>query len=263
MADIITFENFRYNPQSKRIEGYDEQDVEMIRQAINRFGLVMLRRVFEKAALVEIRKRVFEFFLTNPESNPSIDVGSPNYWRLDDNPPKAAVKRVDQFFSSFYWNDDLAGEKPMMQAMSRLKNRIARLPDEFALTSIEEGYVTYPTIKHYPRGGGRLNKHIDPQNIQFCVIIASMSARGQDYDGGGVYVEQDGEKIDVDGLLDVGDIYLAHPGIVHGVDPIDRDAFPAKWKEIDGRWIMFPSLIEVKTTQGVKVAGLADLDSPS
>ena len=86
-----------------------------------------------------------------------------------------------------------------------------------------------------------------------------MSVRGTDYQSGGVYVEQNGQKIDIDGLLDVGDVYLTHPGIVHGGDPIDPDAGPPKWDDSAGRWILFPSLVELKTTQGVKVEGLADL----
>ncbi len=260
MADITLFDTFRYNPANARIEGYRGDEIETIRTAIRRMGVVVLRGVYPTDVCKSLRAEVFRYFHDHTPSNPPIAQDTPNYWRLDDNPEKAAVKRVNQFFSSFYWNADLAGEKLLMQAMTRLKNEIAGLPPEFALHGLEEGYMTYPGITHYPRGGGKLNKHIDPKNIQFCVIIASLSSRGEDYRSGGLYIEQNGEKIDIDHLVNIGDVYLINPEIVHGIDPIDPEVEGYQWHQIQGRWTLFPSLIEVKTTQGVKVEGLADLE---
>lgn len=260
MAEVSVLEHLRYDPASGRLEGWSDADMEAIRATIAREGVIVLRGAFDADCCCRIRRAVFEYFQSRPPSNPPIAVGTPNYWRLDDNPEKAAVKRVNQFFSSFYWNEDLAGEKVLLQAMSRFKHRVAGLPEEFTLGGIENGYVTYPTITHYPRGGGRLNRHTDPKNIQFCVILASLSTRGADYDTGGLYVEQDGEVKDIDGLLNTGDIYLMNPQSVHGVAAIDPELGRPAWSDERGRWTLFPSLIEIKTTQGVKVAGLKELE---
>jgi hypothetical protein len=259
MADVAVLDHIRYTPDGRSLEGWSESDLDAIRASIERHGVVVLRGAFDAAVCRGIRRAVFDYFGSHPPSNPAITPTTPNYWRLDDDPEKAAVKRVNQFFSSFYWNDDLAGEKPLLQAMSRFKHRVARLPETFTLAGIEDAYVTYPTITHYPRGGGRLNRHTDPKNIQSCVILASLSARGADYASGGLYVEQDGEVVDLDGQLQTGDIYLMNPQTVHGVSPVDADAGPPAWHDERGRWTLFPSLVEVRTTQGVKVAGLTDL----
>jgi hypothetical protein len=257
--DLKYFNNFRYDSDASRIVGYKVADLDLIREIIKRSGVVVLKSVFPKETILNIRKSVFQYFQDNPPSNPPINNKTVNYWRRDDDPKKSAVKRVNQFYSSFYWNDDLLGERKMLQSMSRLKHIIAGLPEEFTFTGNTEGYITYPTITHFPLGGGYLNKHKDPENIQFCVIIASMSTRGEDYKSGGVFVEQGGVKIDIDGLLDAGDIYLINPSIVHGVDPIDLDSDGVQWNKLPGRWTLFPSLIEIKTTQGINVKGLEDL----
>jgi hypothetical protein len=261
MIEIRKFRSFRYDETNASIGGYGAGDLTEIRAIIRAQGVVVLEGVFTRSSMHAIRRKAFGYILQNRPSNPPIDESTPNYWRRDDNPPKSAVKRVNQFFSSFYWNDDLAGEKLLMQSMSRLKNEIAGLPAEFALHGIERGYMTYPTITHYPRGGGKLNRHTDPKNIQFCVIICSMSTRGEDYRSGGAYVVHDGEVVDIDDLVNSGDIYLTSPDIVHGVEAIDPDAGAPQWGEEAGRWTLFPSLVEQVTTQGVKVKGLEDLEA--
>ena len=257
--DITYLNNFRFDENSSRIIGYKQADLDLIRETIKRSDVVVLKSVFSKNTILNLRKNVFQYFLNNPSSNPPINDNTLNYWRRDDDPPKAAVKRVNQFYSSFYWNDDFFGEKALLQSMSRLKHLIAGLPEEFTFDGNTQGYITYPTITHFPLGGGYLNKHKDPENIQFCVIIASMSTRGDDYKSGGVFVEQDGVRIDIDGVLDSGDVYLINPSMVHGVSPIDSDVEGLQWDKQSGRWTLFPSLIEVKTTQGIKVKGLEDM----
>ncbi len=47
---------------------------------------------------------------------------------------------------------------------------------------------------------------------------------------------------------------------IHGIDPIDRHS-SLDFKNINGRWVLFPALIEIKTTSGIKVKGLKDLDN--
>lgn len=257
--DIRLLDNFRFDSNSSRIVGFSDADINGIREVIKNSGVVVLKNVFIKNQILSLRKTVFEYFLDKAPSNPPIHDSTPNYWRRDDDPPKSAVKRVNQFYSSFYWNDDLSGERVLLQSMSRLKHKIAGLPEDFTFNGESQGYITYPTITHFPLGGGHLNKHKDPENIQFCVIIASMSTRGEDYKVGGVFVEQDGIRLDIDGMLDAGDVYLINPSMVHGVDPIDPDIGGFQWDNPAGRWTLFPSLIEVKTTQGVKVEGLEDL----
>jgi hypothetical protein len=262
MSECQIFNNFKYNAESGSIEGYSKNEIEEIRGLIESHTVIVLKGVFEKTVIKKIRKSIFDYMQLSEQSNPIIQNNVMNYFRRDDNPEKSAVKRIKQFMASFYWNLDIAGETRLMKAMSRLRNEIARLPVEYTLNGIEEdGYMTYSNVTHYPSGGGKLNKHQDPPNKQFTVIIASMSEKGDDFDYGGVYVEIDGKKIDLDDVINTGDVYLINPQMVHGVEQIDPQVKSLQWNSIKGRWILFPALIEVKTTQGIKVDGLRDLEN--
>jgi Ca2+-binding EF-hand superfamily protein len=258
---IVKLDEFKFSEENNRILGATEENIAFIRDAISSDKVVILKNVFSKNRLLEIREAVFEYFKTNKESNPLVNGKTPNYHRVDNNPPKSAVKRIAHKYISFYWNRDLAGETTFMKAMSMLKNRIANLEEEFTIHGIEKnGYISLPNITQYPKGGGRLNKHIDPENIQFTVMIASMSERGADFSTGGVYVEEDGKKHYLDDILEIGDIFLFKPSLVHGVDDIDPEIGYPQWNDIGGRWILFPTLIELKTTRGENVEGLKDLE---
>ena len=264
MNHVKIFENFKYTAENGNIEGYSEKDIEEIRSLIESYTVIVLKEVFDKKEIRRIRKSIFDYMQLSEQSNPEIQGNTPNYFRRDENPEKSAVKRIKQFVASFYWNQDIAGETKLMQAMSRLRNEIAGLPIEYTLNGIEaDGYMTYSNITQYPLGGGKLNKHQDPPNKQFAVIISSMSEKGEDFHNGGVYVEVDGKRIDLDCVLETGDVYLINPQLIHGVEDIDPQINSLQWDSIKGRWILFPALIEVKTVQGIKVDGLKDLENVS
>ena len=257
---VVEYTDFKYEENKKEIVGYSDNQVDEIREHIKQDSIVILKSVFSDTLIDNIKNSVFEYFNNNPQSNPQIDEATPNYHRIDNNPQKSAVKRVAHKFISFYWNNDIANETNLMKAMSRLKNKIAKLPENFTINGIEDGYVTLSNITQYPTGGRRLNKHIDPENIQYTVMIASMSEKDTDFDTGGLYVEENGVKHYLDGALKKGDIFLLKPSLVHGVDDIDSDiSDEPKWDSIRGRWILFPALIELKTMYGEKVTGLEDL----
>lgn len=260
MPHYKVFKNFNYNHNSQAIEGYCEDDIKQIRLYIESHKVVILKSVFNKSLMREIKERVFNHMIVAEENNPEIEVDVPNYFRRDENPEKSAVKRIKQFFASFYWNKDIAGETELMKAMSKLRNQVAELPIDYAINGIEsDGYMTYSNITHYPSGGGMLNKHQDPPNKQFTVIISSMSEKQKDFEVGGVYIEVEGEKIDLDQILEIGDVYLMNPQTIHGVEAIDPHLDELQWQSPKGRWILFPALIELKTLKGIKVEGLKDL----
>lgn len=259
LAPIVEFHHIHYDSAKCELGNVQARDIEAIRQAITNQQVVVLKRAFDPKMLKVIRAAVFQKMMTTEVSNPEIRENSPNFFRIDDNPEKSAVKRIKQLFCSFYWNDDVAGETQLMRAMSRFRNIIAELDVHYTLEGIEDdGYMTYANISHYPVGSGMLNKHQDPPNKQFSVIIASLSEKGSDFSEGGLFIDYHGKKVCLDDFLELGDIYLMNPQVPHGVDPIDP-ASVTQWRSEKGRWILFPALIELKTTKGEKVAGLKDL----
>lgn len=258
---VNTYFKFRYDEKINRITGYDSQDIDNIRLQIKNSEIVVLKNVFRKELMEKIKKDCFNFICNNESYNPKINIKTPNFYRIDNNPKKSAVKRIKQSVVSFYWNEPISCEQECMTAMSILRNKIAQLPTNFALKKIEDdGFFTFPNIAHYPIGGGKLNKHTDPPNKQFSVILCSLSKRGEDFKTGGLYIYVNSEKIDIDEIIEEGDIYLMNPANAHGIDPIDSH-LSIDFKNINGRWVLFPALIEIKTTTGIKVKGLKDLDN--
>lgn len=91
MIDVLN--NFEFDAESGRIVGYTPADIFAIRKSITEQRLVVLKNVFAKEELLNIRSAVFDHFNSIPPSNPTIESGAKNYWRRDDNPPQSAVKR--------------------------------------------------------------------------------------------------------------------------------------------------------------------------
>lgn len=265
---IKTMDHIKYDAKLGEFVNYSDEDLATIRIWLKHPYAVVLKNVFDKGLLDDIRHKIFKFFQDTPETNPHVKNGSANFHRIDNNPEKSAVKRKLHSSISFYWNEDIAGETKLMRAMSLFKNEIAELPRTFTLNTVEKAFdsewLTIPQITHYPLGGGRLNKHKDPTNIQYTTILAMMTEKGRDYQHGGFYVESAGEKILLDDYMEAGDVYMVSPEIVHGVDTIDEDGYiEVQWENPLGRWTLFPALVELKTLSGEKIEGLEDLDVDS
>lgn len=231
---------------------------EEIMKKISDFEVLVLRNVFDAKEMTALKNRLAKYAEANAPQNPPIAPGAPNFYRLDKNPEKSTLKRISRAFSSFYWNElDIAGERPYLKALARLRNRLVGLADDYAFYGVEDGHISSPTILQYPVGGGYLQSHVDPPSKQKVVVVAILSERGVDYQSGGVYVEDPkGEnRVLVDELMGPGDVYLMNPAARHGVAPID----PEKTLDFDssaGRWMMFSTLVSHASLYGQKTEGL-------
>lgn len=225
--------------------------------AIANFTVIILKKAFDPSIMATLKQSFGKFARNNQPSNPDIVPGIANFYRIDHNPEKSQVKRISRSFTSFYWcEQDIAGERPYVRAMARLRNRLIEVRADYAFTQVEDGYVGMPNILHYPRGGGYLQTHTDPPSKQKVVVTAILSERGKDYHQGGLYVEDfAGNRLLIDDYLDPGDIYLINPAIRHGVAPIDPTA-PLDWMSDEGRWMMFSTLIPYTSLFGIKTTGL-------
>ena len=65
-----------------------------------------------------------------------------------------------------------------------------------------------------------------------------MSQRGKDYQSGGFYlVDDSGRQLDMEDYLDIGDMIMFYPTLLHGVRTIDPD-LPKDWSSPQGRWLL-------------------------
>lgn len=220
--------------------------------------VVVLKSVFDRDSMTAIRDGCVRFARENEQLNPELTVGIPNFYRVDNDPPKSAVKRICRSFALFYWNDDdFGGERPYLQALAGLRNRLAGLPEGFAFEGVEDGQLSIPSIVHYPVGGGYLQTHEDPPSTQRAVVTAILSELGSDYESGGLYVDdpKTGERVLLDSQLEVGDVYMINPAITHGVAPVDADE-PLAFDSGSGRWMMFSALVPFASLSGEATEGL-------
>jgi hypothetical protein len=254
MTDVLVpIEGTRYDEGSLEIP---VPDAELLRH-VDAGRIVVLKRAFAPEAMERIRAACVAYGRTHESSNPDLQPGVPNFYRIDNDPPKSQVKRICRSFSTFYWNDgDFGGERPYMLALARLRNRLAGLEESFAATRIEDEHLSIPTIVHYPVGGGYLQAHEDPPGKQRAVVTAILSQLGSDYGSGGLYADDpEGRRVMLDADLEVGDVYLLNPAVRHGVAPVDPDE-PLELDSERGRWMMFSALVPFASLSGQATEGL-------
>ncbi len=106
-------------------------------------------------------------------------------------------------------------------------------------------------MQQFPRGGGYLQEHKDPDVGQKVVVSTILSSIPRDFNEGGLYCrDKDGKKFYIDPLVEPGDGLAVFPQIPHGVDPIDPD-FELDWNRNDGRWMCFSTLATLTSWQGI------------
>ena len=84
-------------------------------------------------------------------------------------------------------------------------------------------------LQIYPTGGGFMTAHTDLRAINnakslspdYIQLVLLVTEKGQDYASGGAYVEQDGQRIDVEAHSRSGDILVYDGNTLHGVADID------------------------------------------
>lgn len=194
-----------------------------------------------------------KFSKTRDVSCPNVKVGIPNYHRIDHNVEKSKVKCILHLFTYFYWNNESQHVAKFFKRLFRLRNLLSNLPENYALENSNDDMISIPTVQQYPKGGGYMQEHMDPdigQKVIFSVLLSKFS---KDFSQGGLfYRDENNKKIFVDSKLNPGDAFVFHPKTRHGVDPIDPDE-ELNWNNTDGRWMCFSALVNVKTLNGQEV----------
>jgi hypothetical protein len=164
--------------------------------------------------------------------------GCPNFHRLNWDDERSYVKAAFHQFSFFAWNQDVFRLFHRLRDLFRLRNRLCGAPETAFLSGDPtEGAVARFSAQFYPAGGGYMNGHVDPVgDYQIVVPILAMSAFGEDFKSGGLWVDlPSGARLDVDPLVRPGDVIWFHPQRPHGVAPIDPDD-TLEWPAFRGRW---------------------------
>jgi hypothetical protein len=226
-----------------------DPDPGRIRRLVNGYDVALLRNFVTPAEVAAILNLCRRTEAEREPSNPPPSRTAPNFHRINDNPPKSTVKGRRISHHMHFWNPETAAIEAPFRRMHLLRNEISGLDPEFGFT--EGDYIAVPHVMHYPRGGGWLARHSDPDTGQKVVIDVILSRRGVDFGLGGLYGILDDEKLDLEEGIGPGDAVCIHPATVHGVDPIDPE-HPLDWSRPDGRWMMFTALVTWESLKGVE-----------
>jgi hypothetical protein len=148
-----------------------------------------------------------------------------------------SVQQVKHAYFLFPWNKD-----PLFEKIYE-RWRVFKFLGGFPMDSYEEnipstGPIDRIQLAHYVSGEGELEVHSDPTINQKMTISVIMSKRGEDFVNGGSYaLNKNKERIDLENNLDIGDIYMFYPTVLHGVETIDRED-EVDWGSHKGRWFM-------------------------
>ncbi|MHA7733129.1 hypothetical protein [Nitrosopumilus sp. S6] len=227
-----------------------DTDLDIIKNNVRSGKIALVRGMLSEEEAVHLRNFSKEFSTKIPESSPSVKSGTPNYHRIDNNPEKSKVKSILHLYSFFYWNDESKSVQNYFKRQFKLRNLLSDLPEDYALSEIKDGFVSVPLVQQYPRGGGYMQEHKDPDVGQKVIVNTILSKIPDDYGEGGLFCRNEkGEKEYIDSLLNPGDSIIFYPSIQHGVDPVDPN-FPLDWTRSDGRWMCFSTLVTVSSLSG-------------
>lgn len=231
-----------FHTTNARVEEGDivpDLPVEEISRKIAGGDVVVVKRFYESDYLANLVEEVHSAFRDTEPRLLDFHWGCADHWRIDDNPPKSSLPKIQSVYIAFSWNDRLKESLKVGKALARFRNRIAGLDTEFGFRPTDE-FIAMSVYQHYPRGGGFIGEHVDPVEPQKCVINLNLPG---EFSVGGLFFRIDGEKIPAESLSETGDLVIFRPDVCHGVDPIDPDQ-EIDFAAISGRWRMASVLTE-------------------
>jgi hypothetical protein len=208
-----------------------------------------------RAALQRITER-FDRRLDHPAAGQPPDAVRSNFQKINLGGESRTASNDDaRFFRAFYnpfWADDVWGMRSAFQRLSQVRNLLAGLPLEFALTDIEpNGLWTAARFHQYPAGGGFFRRHTDyvvkdiadEKSTRFFQVVLTMSRKGEHYQQGGAFVDIGDQRVCLDDCALPGDIVVYDGRTVHGVEDIDPRV-PLDLDTINGRVAGFATLFK-------------------
>jgi len=208
----------------------------------------------ELAVCVEAIKQRFSQEDDNPSTGESPKEIMTNFQKLATGGESKRYNNFPRFFRTLYnpiWAEDIYGMRSIFKKVSRVRNLIYGLPEDFAIEDVApNGYWTASRIHQYPSGGGFFIGHRDTTLLDvakekgtgFFQVILVMSKKGLDFEQGGAFVDKnEDERLYLEDLLSPGDIAIYNGETVHGVEDIDPHRKLAL-DTINGRLAGFVSL---------------------
>lgn len=137
----------------------------------------------------------------------------------------------------FLWNasdDNKALEVHTL--IHKFRNQMQNFNEDYGLNYNNENYGIYISTSYYPLNIGKLTAHTDGhKDVPIVHYMLPFTFKGKDYEEGGLYIKDtSGNIVDVDSMVDPGDIIFFDGRQEHWVDVIKSNK-----KEALGRLAVF------------------------
>ena len=202
---------------------------------------LLIKGAFSADFMEDLKARTFEHCKNTPSSFSKMVEGCPDFHRKIDAElgQKYSFMMVKHSCYFYHWNDDPLNIWDKVRERWRLiKFLSGQQLNKYENNTPRDGVIDRVQVVRYPSGAGMLETHSDPYLNQRLIISGFMSKRGVDFDSGGFYmIGPEGEKIDLEDRLDVGDLLIAYATVLHGVELIDAGE-TLDWDKMKGRWFL-------------------------
>jgi len=249
----------RYDECIFQVTRIEDIDVKRVVNTVRSHGFAVLRGLVSPEENRKSVEKIWKNF--DPANDMKLDprrvehqeLKKKNFQRIIVGQSEHYCGGLAKFTRTFYnplSDDDIYDLHPIFKMMIRVRNTLYQVDQDFTVNGPEEGAYSMARVQHYPRGGGFFAEHKDAYSTEiskmssmegYVQVILVMTEKGRDFETGGAFIRHNEEKIDVESLVQPGDLVVYDGQTRHGVDDIDPMA-PIDMAERAGRLVGFVTL---------------------
>jgi hypothetical protein len=204
----------------------DENYISKAKNSLKEHGFCVIKNFFPYEPLVKILENFKDSFSAENDLRRTgpYKYKMPNFQRLDLGDFEA-YGRFSRLWTNFTWNSGGEFEEPIKRMIDFRNELFSLTHSEYVYEFEGNRLCDLPKILHYPCGGGFMSRHDDIRDTpSVSNVLLSLSKRGENFESGGVYyIDKNDQFLDVEGILDIGDLYMHALETHHGVKPVDAE----------------------------------------
>lgn len=230
-----------FNEFQEKVLSQDPAFVQAIPRSLYAGDAYFIRGAFPKQFMKDLARKTHEYWKKTQSSFHKMVEGCPDFHRIIDEEAakKYSFKMVKHSCYFYPWNGDPVNIfEAAYERWKLIKFLSGQRLNEYENNTPKDGVIDRIQVVRYPSGAGMLETHSDPYLHQPVIISTYMSKRGEDFQRGGFYMVGPGnEKVDLEDMIEVGDMLIAYATVLHGVDVIDPHKI-VDWDSMEGRWFL-------------------------
>ena len=195
-------------------------------------AILVIRNCFSDEEIGYIKSRAHNLMTTTSSTFYRMNSLIPDFWRdiTEEHSKKYGVPVIKQSAYFFPWNKEDKLFRLIYRRWRIIKSLGGREQTFAEHSEPKDGYVDRIQVVKYPSGTGYLSAHQDPIHNQRLFISGYLSKLGHDFNEGGFWaLNQHGIKVNLEDMVNPGDMGIGFARIIHGVDQIDNCPDSERW----------------------------------